>query len=209
LNWQSGDDIVLRYREAGTLLWTVPVCVVEDSPECIAVYLAVDTPIKCPVRLDGTPIPRALPFEERFRLPKHIGDGVWHTTSRLMLARPGAAHLVSLFWDGADGSFLGWYADLQAPFARTPLGFDSEDQVLNILIEADLSWRWKDEDEFADAQRIRRFSTTEAAAIRAEADHVIGIIEARAWPFHHGWEDWTPDPSWPIPALPPGWDAEY
>lgn len=26
-----------------------------------------------------------------------------------------------------------------------------------------------------------------------------------AWPFPTGWEDWRPDPSWPVLLLPTGW----
>ena len=27
------------------------------------------------------------------------------------------------------------------------------------------------------------------------------------WPFPTGWESWRPDPTWPLPAVPPGWDS--
>jgi hypothetical protein len=41
----------------------------------------------------------------------------------------------------------------------------------------------------------------DAAAVRAEAARVL-----EEWPFPTGWEDWRPDPYWPIPQLPVGWD---
>ena len=68
-------------------------------------------------------------------------------------------------------------------------------------VRPDLSWSWKDEHELEAASRLGRFSPDEAAAIRAEGERVIA-----AWPFPTGWEDWRPDPSWPIPQLPEGWD---
>ncbi len=176
--------------------------VVEDSAECIALYLAVGTPIKIPVYLDGMPIPRDIPYEERWVLDWRLGDGVWHSTARLFVARPGAAHTFSAFWQGDDWSFLGWYVDLQASFARTADGFASEDYVLDVLVEPDYSWSWKDEDEFAAAQRFGRFSAVQAAAIRMEATAVIESIEARRWPLDAGWEAWRPNPAWSIPQLP-------
>ena len=205
MTWNNGDQILLRYwsdwnTDQPTGLY--PMTVVEDSPELIALYLAAGTAIKCGVNLDGSPIARNLPYAERYHRPKRIGDSVWHTNSRLMLARPGAAHLFSLFFRARDWRILGWYVDLQRPFARTPLGFDSEDQVLDIVIEEDLSWRWKDEDEFAEAQRLGRFSIDEAQSIRAEGERVIAIIESRNWPFEHDWESWRPDPGWAIPTIP-------
>jgi len=37
---------------------------------------------------------------------------------------------------------------------------------------------------------------------------VIERIEARAWPFDAGYEHWRPDPSWPIPGMPAGWNSD-
>ncbi len=208
--WHPGDQIVLRYRGdwgGDDLTWAMPVTVVHDSPEFIALFLAAGTTIKSPARADGSTIPRDLPFEERYTAVAGIRDGLWHSNHRLMLARPDAAHLVSLFWREEDWGFLDWYVDLQAPLQRTPIGFDSQDHVLDIVVGPDLRWRWKDEDEFADAQRIGRFSPGEAAAVRAEGEQVVDLIEAMAWPFNEGWPAWRPDPAWDIPKLPADWDC--
>ena len=206
--WETGDQILMRYWVRGKAgpQHGAPVTVVRDDPDCIAVFQAAGTPSKAPRRLDGTEILRSLPFPERYNTPTRVVDDVWHTESRLMLVRPGAAHAFSVFWLAEDWSFQGWYVDLQAPFRRTSLGFDSEDHVLDIVVGADLSWYWKDEDELADAQRIGRFTPEEAAAIRAEGERVVEVIEAGGWPFNEGWESWRPDPDWPIPAVPEGWD---
>ncbi len=206
--WIPGDRIVLRARLMGRLAWVGPMIVVEDSPEYIALYLPVGTPIKIPVHLDGTRIPRAIPYEERFALQWRLGDGVWHSTARLMMTRPSDHHAFSAFWDGTDWSFLGWYVDLLAPLERTPIGFDTEDHVLDLLVAPDYSWKWKDEDEFAAAQQVGRFDKAQADAIRAEAERVIERIEARAWPLNAGWESWRPDTEWATPLLPPCWDIE-
>ena len=42
----------------------------------------------------------------------------------------------------------------------------------------------------------------EAARIRAEGER---IVAERPWPT--GWEDFVPDPAWPPPELPDGWEA--
>lgn len=69
-------------------------------------------------------------------------------------------------------------------------------------------WRiiWKDEDELAEAQRVGLVSATEAAAIRAEGERVIGLIQAGNPPWDLGWASWRPDPAWLVPELPAGWD---
>lgn len=205
--WQSGDQIVVRYRTSGRLSGVIPVTVVKDAADCIALYLAAGTPSKYPVDLDDalTPLER-----ERGGVgdrPWRVADGVWHTNARLYLIPPGAAHAFSAFWRDADWSFLGWYVDLQAPLQRIAQGFESEDYLLDILVEPDGSWTWKDEDEFEAAQHAGRFSPVEVAAIRAEAACVIATIEAQSWPFNAGWEQWRPNPAWQIPTIPADWDA--
>jgi hypothetical protein len=206
--WKPGDAIVLRYRRSGRISWATPVRVLEDSPECVALYTAVDTPQKRPVRLDGSPIPRSLSYEERHALPWRLGDGAWRENAMLSLTLPGAAHSFCAFWRGTDWSFRGWYVNLQSPLRRTAVGFDSEDHLLDVVVSLDLSWQWKDEDEFAAARRIGRFSSEEAAAVRAEGEAAIRTIERRAWPLGSGWESWRPDPAWVIPTLPADWDVD-
>ena len=200
--WSRGDQVVLRYGPPERLAWVGSVTVVEDSAERIALYLAAGTPILRPVHLDGSEIPRAIPYEERYALEWRLGEGVWHSTERLLIARPGSAHTFSAFWCAEDWTFLAWYVDLQAPFRRTADGFASEDFVLDIVVPPDGPWYWKDEDEFAAAQRVGRFTAEQAAVIRAEGEAVVAAIEARAWPLDVGWERWRPDPAWPIPELP-------
>jgi hypothetical protein len=31
------------------------------------------------------------------------------------------------------------------------------------------------------------------------------MIERWEPPFSDGWENWRPDPAWPLPVLPDGW----
>ena len=78
----------------------------------------------------------------------------------------------------------------------------TEDHTLDIWVEADGSWRWKDEDELQTAVLLGYFTVGEAAAFRAEGERVVA-----EWPFPTGWEEWRPEPSLEVPAVPAGWDA--
>jgi hypothetical protein len=131
---------VLRFSWEGRLSWIEPVTVVEDSPELIALYLAMDTPIKRPVGADGLPIPRFQSYESQDQVPWQLGDDRWAEHSVLWLARPEEAHAIGLFWRGAEREFVGWYGNLQAPLVRTAVGFDSMDYVLDVDIAPDRSW---------------------------------------------------------------------
>ena len=41
-----------------------------------------------------------------------------------------------------------WYANFERPFQRTPIGIDTFDLLLDLVIEPDSSYRWKDEGEY-------------------------------------------------------------
>jgi hypothetical protein len=205
---QPGEICMLRYRKLGPVTFALPVRIVEDGPNLTALYLAAGTPIKARAMLDGTPIPRDLPYLERQRLPVVVGERTWRVNDVLILVRPGEAHDFRLYWNAATGVLRGWYVNLQDPLQRVRVGFDTADHVLDLDVSPDLRWRWKDEHEFADALSIGRFTSQEAAAIRAEGERVIADIEARHWPFDAGYEQWRPDPSWEIPNLPSNWDYD-
>jgi predicted RNA-binding protein associated with RNAse of E/G family len=124
----------------------------------------------------------------------------------LWFTRPASAHAIGQFWQGDAREFAGWYGNLQAPLLRTAVGFDTADHVLDIDITPARTWRLKDEDEFAAAQRLGHLSRAEAAAIRAEGENVIAALEQGASPFNAGWEAWRPDPTWSTPTFLQGWD---
>jgi predicted RNA-binding protein associated with RNAse of E/G family len=61
------------------------------------------------------------------------------------------------------------------------------DHALDVVIEPDGKWHWKDEDDFVEAQRLGVFTPEEAAAVRREGERVIA---ERLWIT--GWERWRP-----------------
>jgi predicted RNA-binding protein associated with RNAse of E/G family len=123
-----------------------------------------------------------------------------------MIAEAGAAHSVYVTW-GKDGELVGWYVNLEEPWRESPFGFDTTDHLLDVWIDPDRGWRWKDEDELAEAVELGLFTPAKADAIRAEGERAIERIEAWSTPFDEGWETWRPDPDWPLPELPDSWDA--
>lgn len=134
-------------------------------------------------------------------------DKMWTKTDVLMLATPGAAHSVYAMWEAGHTSFRCWYINLEEPLRRTSMGFDTMDQLLDIVISPDRSeWRWKDEDEFEEAKAIGVYSPEEARAIRIEGKRVVELMQANQSPFCDGWENWSPPAEWEIPTLSSGWD---
>ena len=113
-------------------------------------------------------------------------------------------HSVMLFWS-QDWQFRTWYVNLQSPIRRVRHGVQLQDLALDIVVRPDMSWSWKDVDEFEALASRGLLSVDEVSSVRAEADRMVGVIENRGPPFSDDWEDWRPDPRWSVPQLPNGW----
>ncbi|HEY2354259.1 MAG TPA: DUF402 domain-containing protein [Gaiellaceae bacterium] len=125
---------------------------------------------------------------------------VWDRTHLLWLVREGGdLHALGHFWD-TNWSFLGWYVNLQAPLVVRGNRFDTTDWALDVWIEPDGSWEWKDEDHFAAAVNRGFLDEATAGEIRAEGERVIA---ERPWPT--GWEDWRAPAEWAPLELPEDW----
>ncbi|MFG3286281.1 DUF402 domain-containing protein [Streptomyces sp. NPDC048111] len=212
-NWAPGDQILWRYRDhapapggdgRAPVHICRPVTVVQDTDEMLAVWMAPGTECVRPVLTDGRPLYQE-PLATRYTAPRTTERSRWFGSGVLKLARPGEPWSVWLFWE-RDWRFKNWYVNLEEPRARWSAGIDSTDHFLDIAVEPDRSWRWLDEDEFAQAQRVGLMDDGLASRVRAAGHAAVEVITAWGRPFSDGWEAWRPDPRWPVPALPADWD---
>ncbi len=121
----------------------------------------------------------------------------------LTLTPPDSRLSFWLFW-GGDWEVKCWYVNIQHPVRRTSRGIVVQDMTLDLRIEPDGSWAWKDEDEFALLHERGFYSDEEAAWVRAEGERIIDLIESGGAPLRDGWERWRPPSDWAAPAIPPG-----
>ena len=205
---KPGDQVVFESVVLGRTVSALATMVVEDSESLTALYLAIGAESMRLLQSNGEPIPRVVPPERFASMELTRIRAVWTGHHMLMLARPDDAHAIFLRWTDPDWSFLGWYVNLQEPLERTASGFAMRDHFLDIVVDPTLAWHWKDEDELAQAVERGRLTLDEARAIRAEGERVIAQVEARTWPFDAGYENWRPDPAWPIPAVPSNWNED-
>ena len=195
--YRPGDHALFRFVWPWKIFSVRPTTVVEHTEQRVVLWLAPGTPYKGPPGL-RVPIPQ-------------IATGRWTTEdarwfgSRLMLAEPSASHSIYVSW-GESGEFLGWYVNLEEPWRRSAIGFDTTDHLLDLVVDPDHNWRWKDEDHLSEAVAVGLFTAEKERAIRTEGERVVSRVEARARPFDEGWENWRPEPEWPLPSVPEGWD---
>jgi len=205
--WLAGT-VIVQHEVWQRKLWSArPMTVVEDRENLVVLWCPSGTRWKTattpPVR------ERASTRAERFVQSLSFGDWVladftWEV-STLVLLRPGDWHAVWVSWRESDENW-GWYINFQRPFTRTGHSVQTMDLMLDIIVEPDRRWRWKDEDEFDALVSYGIIDATEATHVRQDARCVIEQVEATEPPFSEPWHDWRPDPSWPMPELPEGWD---
>jgi uncharacterized protein len=203
---KPGEVVALRWVRNAPADLVAPVRVVEHDANRTILFLAKGSPLKVHADRDGNYLPRSIPLVEREREIASLADGTWLHNHTLMIHEPHRLGAVWLFWSEADWSFKNYYVNLQAPLEMSPAGFDTADYWLDIVVAPYLSWRWKDEDEFAIAIEHELISPVLLHAARAEGRRFIDEIESRQFPFGHGLESWRPEPGWDVPELPENWD---
>jgi hypothetical protein len=197
VQWQAGDVIVERQVWHGRVTAGFPTIVVECTDEHLVTYVAPGAPFGFPVDpIHPSPSGRH-PWYGR---PAWVGHGM------LAVIPHGGDHSVMHYWHGDDRRFACWYINIQEPMRPTPIGFDSQDLELDIVVAPDRTWALKD-DELLD-QRVDegRWTVAEAASIRAVGARIIDdVLEADAWWWDTKWASWEPDPSMVAPVLRDDW----
>lgn len=177
-----------------------------DDAQGLLLWVPAGADFACRVDADGEPM-REAPLDQVGAAELSVRR--WLHRDLLILMRPGAAH--SVWWIFVDGSFDGWYVNMEHPGTRWAAedasGVDTVDHALDVVVAPDRTWRWKDEEAFAAFTGQAGFWTAaQAARIRGEALRVGEQVEAGVFPFDGSLSDFRPAPSWPRPTLPAGWN---
>ena len=192
------DQVLFRFVWPWRVFSAIPATVVEHTAARTVLWITPGTPVRWPRGGARVPISELQEGDWAYE------EAHWYG-GRLMLHERGASHAVYVQW-GRDGEFLGWYVNLEDPWRETTLGFDTTDHLLDIWIDPDRTWRWKDEDHLAEAVEVGLFTREKADAVREEGKRGIERIETWKPPFSEEWEKWRPGEAWPLPQIPAGWD---
>ena len=187
-----GDVVLKRSIYNGVVRWAFPHRVAGEWDGRIGIYCGPGNRGKAIRGEDGSYLKRWVTSEPPF-------DRTWQGGHVLRFEREGTAHSIEIYWH-ADWSLHGWYVNLQSPTVVNGRCFDTTDWALDVTVEPDGTWAWKDEEELAEAIELGVFDDAGAARVRQEGERVVA---AQPWPT--GWEDWRPPADWcPLP-LPADW----
>jgi Protein of unknown function (DUF402) len=178
--FRPGDTIEYRSVYRGRVRWAVPWRVIADRPRQLVLYVEPG--------VQGVSLGRDA--DGRY-MDRWVSDApptpvVWKEHYVLAVTRAQDAHSLWLMWTQL-WEFKCWYVQLQSPIVRKRTAIETTDHALDVVVDPDGTWHWKDEDDFAEAQQLGVFSAEEAAAVRREGERVIA---QRLWIT--GWEDWRP-----------------
>ena len=193
MGWAEGEVVVRREVWRGSPWMAVSVIVVADERELLATYLPHGAEFAFPAGDHG--------------LGPHpwLGRDAWQGHGVLMLQRPGERYSVWHFWTGAERAFAGWYVNLHEPFRRTPIGYDTYDLELDVWIPAGGEWSFKDDDLLDVRVDEGRFTTAEAAEIRALGATIGTMLDHSTQWWDPSWSRWEPAPDWSVPTPADGW----
>ena len=206
MNFAPGE-VLLRRLWRGDQITHLNVCrVAADDEHGLRLWLPSGSPHWRVAGADGRTHHDA-PVDEL--VEPRLVRSVWKLSDHMIWMPTGAPY--AIWWRWTDGDFTGWYVNLEDPYVRWAdrgcAGVDSADHVLDLLVQPDHSWRWKDEEEF-EARTGHPLYWPEARGrqIRATGERLARQAEAAEYPFNGVWTGFRPDAAWTMPPLPPGYD---
>lgn len=200
--WREGDGPLgtgPTVADTSVPHFAEPVTVVRDDAEGLVAWLPCGTPVLRAARADGRgkredPSTMFTADLVRERATHALFD-------QLRIAPTGRPWSVWVFFAEGSGEFAGWYVNLEEPHIRDDRAVYTSDHVLDLVVAPDRTVARKDEDELALAVRQGVFDAPAAAAIAKNAVTVEALVAGWGPPFCDGWENFRPDPAWPIPRL--------
>jgi hypothetical protein len=209
--FQPGQTVLHRGFVEDRLVFLRLARVVGHDERGLRLWIPHGTPMVVSLAEDGRGI-RDMAFEEWIEQRQELRTSIWRGPNIFMLIPDRTAHSVWWFWDPRDGSFAGWYINLEEPSVCWTdgelSGVDTTDQDLDVWVYPDRSWEWKDEDEVDERSAFpEHYWVRDTAAVRAEGERVVKLVEAGTFPFDGTWQDYRPPAAWSSPVeLPDGWD---
>lgn len=137
-------------------------------------------------------------------------ERVWQGHTVVRVHRRGDRWSVWRWHDGERWTDK-WYGNLESPWRRSTVGFDTQDWALDVVAAGDpLGGPWtvafKDEDELSWMVNQGHVTQLHGRHIRAVGHRLLRHARDAGWPFDADWDAWLPDARWAAVPLPHGWE---
>lgn len=207
--WNPGDNVALRGMYQNRPWYIQSAIVVKDSPEEIALTIFPGAECVAPygyIHQRHGSEGKWDRWQEMLTIPWHQEKYLFHTNRFLILLKPDEFYATIYIWQHETNLFQCYYINFQLPFQRSHCGFDTFDLELDLVIEADYNWRWKDAEDYQRGIEAGILLPEWVRGLEKAQKHVFEKLEQRQYPLDGHWLDWKPDPAWTAPKLPENWD---
>ena len=202
-----GSTVIAEERWHGDLWSAVPEHVVDSRDDLLVTYVPTGA-VATRASNHGLPGTETLSRDERKLLALRTGRArvaeVPEAPDKLFFYRPGRWSRINLGWDGATGAFRGWYVNFELPAEATTTGICSMDLVIDIWVNPDRTWQWKDRDDYHRALDDHILDPAVRRPIETETALVLDELDSASGPFSDEWIDFDPEPEWAFPELTVG-----
>ena len=207
--WKEGDAVVLRGVYEGRPTYAQSMRVIRDTPDETALLIWPGAECAVPKGYIHHPHDASKwdRWAETLTNSLDLQPYTWHTNRFLVLLEPEKFYATIYIWEAEPNQFSCYYINFQLPFRRTPIGFDTLDLDLDIVIEPDFQWKWKDAGEYEHGIRSGGIKTEWVNEIEQAKKEVFARINKREYPLNSYWLNWQPDASWQTPQLPQNWEG--
>jgi hypothetical protein len=209
--WKNGESCVLRGIVNQRVWLAQSVVVVADKADETVLLLMPGAQCAYPegywrwrIKNDDSQGTR---WQEALQDELTLREFAWETNRILILLEPDKFYSHFLFWQQASGQFTCYYVNFQLPFQRSHCGFDTLDLDLDIVIDPQYNWTWKDEDEYHDGIRAGGIREEWVQEIEKSKEEVLERIHHRSYPIDGSWLEWQPNSAWLPPKLRNGWQT--
>jgi hypothetical protein len=209
--WTAGESCVLRGVVNNQVWLAQSVIVVKDKPKGTVLLLMPGAQCAFPEGYwrwrKNKDFSQGTRWQEAQRDHIFLREFSWERNRLLIFLEPEKFYSCYLFWDHASGQFICYYINFQLPYYRSHCGFDTLDLDLDIVIDPQYNWEWKDEDEYQAGIREGGIQQEWVRRIEKSQGEVFDRINKRTYPFDGSWLQWQPIPTWLPPKLPERWQV--
>jgi hypothetical protein len=203
--WEPGVTIVAEERWHGMLWSAVPQRVVRSTPTELATYVPTGA-VATRASNRGLPSTEGLSLDQRKLLALRTRESrvveVAEAPDKIFITRPERWSRTILGWDQGTGAFRGWYVNFELPVAMTSTGLASMDLVLDLWVNPDRTWVWKDRDEYLSVLADRTLDPAVRDHLELETGQVLEELKSGVGPFADTWMGFRSRDDWPTPMLP-------